>query len=103
MSAPAKSSMTLPPKVARVIEKLGSDLLLARKRRKESLRSWSARIGVSVPTLRRMEAGDPNVGISAYATALWLIGRSHGLEIIADPAFDGEALTIEMSNILKAK
>ena len=63
----------LPPATAAAIEKLGADLAVARLRRKESLKAWAKRMGVSVPTLQRLEAGDPSVGIGIVATALWLV------------------------------
>jgi len=62
--------MQLPPATAAAIERLGADLAVARLRRKESLRTWAARMGVSVPTLQRLEAGDPGVGVGIVATAL---------------------------------
>jgi len=52
---------------------LGENLALARQRRKESLRAWASRMAVYVPTLIRMEKGDPPVGMGVYATALWLM------------------------------
>jgi transcriptional regulator with XRE-family HTH domain len=78
---------------------LGTNLAIARKRRKESLRSWAARIGVSVRTVQRMEAGDPGVGIGIYATALWAIGRSDALPALADPALDLGALQISIREV----
>jgi transcriptional regulator with XRE-family HTH domain len=96
MSRPAKTTSSLPGQVERCLEKLGADLRIARERRGESLRSWSARIGVSVPTLQRLETGDPSVGVSAYAVALWLIGRVGDLENLADPAKDQQALSQEI-------
>jgi len=63
----------MPPATVAAIEKLGADFAVARLRRKESLKTWAQRIGVSVPTLQRLEAGDPGVGISIVAIALWLI------------------------------
>jgi transcriptional regulator with XRE-family HTH domain len=78
---------------------LGANLAIARKRRKESLRSWAARIGVSVRTVQRMEAGDPGVGIGIYVTALWAIGRSDALPALADPALDLGALQISIREV----
>ena len=65
----------LPPSTIGALEKLGADLAVARLRRKESLKTWANRMGVSIPTLQRIEAGDPSVGIGIVATALWLIRR----------------------------
>ena len=64
----------------------------ARQRRKESQRTWASRLSVSVPTLIRMEKGDPSVGMGVYATALWLMGRHTALPEVAAPAQDLNAL-----------
>lgn len=85
----------LPLATAAAIEKLGADLAVARLRRKESLKTWAKRMGVSVPTLQRLEAGDPSVGIGIVATALWLIHRDGELGRLAAPDQDQGA--IEMS------
>ena len=86
----------MPPAVLSALERLGADLAVARLRRKESLASWSSRIGVSVPTLMRMEAGEPGVGIGIYATALWLIGQAGGLAELAMPGNDKGALEMDV-------
>jgi transcriptional regulator with XRE-family HTH domain len=75
---------------------LGAHLAIARKRRKQSLKSWAARIGVSEPTLARMEQGDPSVAMGIYATALWLMGRAPALATLADPQADLGALEEEV-------
>ena len=83
---------SLPPVALAALRRLGANLAIARKRRKESQRAWSLRIGVSVPTLIRMEQGDPSVGMGVYASALWLMGRVQALAEIAAPASDLGAL-----------
>ena len=82
----------LPPATLSALETLGAHLAVARLRRKESLVSWASRLGVSVPTLMRMESGAPGVGIGIYATALWLIGRDGALADLASPENDRGAL-----------
>jgi hypothetical protein len=96
MSRSAKTAISLPGQVERCLSKLGSDLRIARERRGESLRSWAARVGVSVPTLQRIEAGDPSVGMSAYAVCIWLVGRIGDMENLADPAKDQQALSLDI-------
>ncbi len=86
----------LPPAVAARLRELGEHLAIARKRRKQSLRAWAQRIGVSEPTLVRMERGDPGVGMGIYATALWLMGRAQALPDLAAPAHDVGALEEEV-------
>lgn len=88
----SKAILQLPPSTERAIEKLGADLAVARLRRKESLRTWAARLGVSVATLQRLESGDPSVGIGIVASALWLIQRDGELANIASPENDQGAL-----------
>lgn len=83
---------SLPPLVQAQLRQLGEKLSIARKRRRESIKTWAARIGVSEPTVSRMEKGDPSVGIGIYATALWLIGRAQALPDLAAPEHDLGAL-----------
>ena len=92
MSKPAQATEILPASVARALKDLGENLALVRQRRKESQRTWASRLSVSVPTLIRMEKGDPSVGMGVYATALWLMGRHAALPEVAAPAQDLNAL-----------
>jgi hypothetical protein len=86
----------LPPATSNALRKLGTDLAVARLRRKESLVSWASRMSVTVPTLLRMEAGEPGVGIGIYATALWLIGRDSSLGELAAPENDQGAIELDV-------
>ena len=86
----------LPPEASVALEHLGAHLALARKRRRESLRGWAARLGVSVSTVTRLEKGDPGVGMGVYAAALWLVGRVQALSELADPSLDQGALLISL-------
>src|ERR1700757_3474337 len=78
----------LPPAATQALRALGENLAIARVRRHESQRAWAKRLGVSVPTLIRLERGDPGVGAGIYATALWLMGRGSALPGLAAPADD---------------
>ncbi len=86
----------LPPQAIKALHELGANLALARVRRKESLRSWSKRMGVSVRTLQRLEDGDPGVGMGVYAAALWLMARADALPALADPSLDRGALELDV-------
>ena len=96
MPRTSRAFLQLPPATAGAIEKLGADLAVARLRRKESLKTWARRMGVSVPTLQRLEAGDPAVGIGIVATALWLIKRDGELGQIAAPEHDQGAIEMDI-------
>ncbi|WP_290731670.1 XRE family transcriptional regulator, partial [Aquabacterium sp.] len=86
----------MPPVVLAQLKQLGEHLAIARKRRKEPRKAWAERIGVSEPTLMRMERGDPSVAFGTYATALWLIGRAQAIAELAAPAMDQGALETEV-------
>ena len=96
MPKTARALLQLPPATAAAIEKLGADLAVARLRRKESLKTWAQRMGVSVPTLQRLESGDPGVGIGIVATALWLIQRDGALVQLAAPELDQGAIELDI-------
>lgn len=92
----ATALQSLPPAALAALRKLGADLGIARKRRKQPLRAWAARLEVSVPTLMKMEKGDAAVSIGVYATALWIVGRHEALSAVADPKEDVMALENEV-------
>ena len=101
MPKTARALLHLPPATAAAIEKLGADLAVARLRRKESLKTWAKRMGVSVPTLQRLEAGDPSVGIGIIATALWLIKRDGAIGDLAAPEYDQGAIEMDVRKALE--
>jgi transcriptional regulator with XRE-family HTH domain len=101
MPKTARALLQLPPATAAALEKLGADLAVARLRRKESLQTWAKRMGVSVPTLQRLESGDPGVGIGIVATALWLIQRDGELRNIAAPEHDRGAIEIDVRQAIE--
>ena len=82
---------------------MGENLAIDRVRRRESQRAWGKRLGCSVPTLIRLERGDPGVGMGIYATALWLIGRVAALPDLAAPGSDRGALENEVRGALKRR
>ena len=86
----------MPPQVLAHLRTFGENLLLARKRRRETRKVWAQRIGVTEPTLLRMEAGDPSVAIGTYATALWMTGLSQELAKLCAPESDVGALEAEI-------
>jgi len=98
-----RAVLAMPPATTRALSALGENLAIARVRRRESQRAWARRLGVSVPTLIRMERGDPGVGIGIYATALWLIGKADALPELAAPATDHGALESDVRSALKRR
>lgn len=64
------------------LQNLGSRLRNERLRRNESQAVFAARIGVSAPTLRKMESGDATVLIGHWATALDVLDRAGDIDAI---------------------
>jgi len=89
--------------VGQALQLLGENLAIARVRRKESQRVWAQRLGVSIPTLIRMEQGHPEVGMGTYATALWMIGRIQALPELADPKHDRGALESDVRQAVQRR
>lgn len=68
--------------VEQKLQDLGSRLRSERLRRNESQAVFAARIGVSPPTLRKMETGDSTVLIGHWATALDVLDRAGDIDMI---------------------
>jgi len=64
---------------------MGKRLREARLARNEPQARFAARIGVSVPTLRKLEQGDPNVAVGAFVEALWVLDRLDDLDAVLAP------------------
>ena len=103
MSKNSPSLISLPPEAAQALVRLGEHLALARVRRHESQRQWAARIGISAPTLIRLERGDPGVSMGIYATALWMIGRTPALADLASPEHDRGALEADVRAAMRKR
>jgi hypothetical protein len=95
--------LTLPPAAAQALRALGENLAIARVRRREPQRAWAKRLGISVPTLIRLERGDPGVSAGIYVTALWLMGRANALPELAAPGEDRGALENEVRTAMKRR
>ena len=70
-----------------ILQQLGDRLRAERVARNESQTRFAARIGVSVPTLRRMEQGDATAQIGHWLTALTLLGRITEAETLLAPRY----------------
>lgn len=94
---------SLPPAVLRSLQQLGENLAVARIRRHETQSDWAKRMGVSRPTLIRMEQGDAGVGIGIFATALWLMGRIDAFAALAAPVEDHGALEANVREAMRRR
>ena len=78
---------------------VGEYIKIARKRRGMSLRDFSARMMVTVPTLMSLEKGSPTVGIGIFIRALALLGMEKKLAVIMAPENDEAGMGIEIRRV----
>ena len=88
-----------PQAVLRQIELLAQNIVIARKRRGETQAQWAKRLGVSQPTMARIERGDPSVAMASYVMCMWLINQAEGLADLIAPDRDRAALEQEVRKV----
>jgi transcriptional regulator with XRE-family HTH domain len=71
------------PAVARSLAELGENIRLARLRRKLSASLVAERAGMTRPTLRAIERGDPGVTLGSYGNVLHSLGLEKDLAEVA--------------------
>lgn len=88
---------TAPAAVRQAVERLGANILLARKNRNLRQEDLARKAGVTRRVIMRIEAGHLGVGIGAYAAALWALGLDADLAHLASPERDTEGQTLAAS------
>lgn len=86
-----------PQAVLQQITLLAQHIVIARKRRKETQAQWAQRLGVSQPTMARIERGDPSVAMASYVMCMWLINQANGLADLIAPQNDMASLEQEVA------
>ena len=71
------------PTVRRLLEELGENIRQARLRRGFSMELVAERAGMSRPTLRAVENGEPGVTLGSYANVLHSLGLHRDLTLVA--------------------
>ena len=78
-----RKSTSPHPAVQHLLKELGEHIRLARLRRGFSMKVVAERAGMSLPTLRRVEDGEPAVTLGSYATVLHSLGLHKDLALVA--------------------
>lgn len=87
----------LPDLVTSALARIGADIALARKRRGLTQARLAASAGITLPSLRAIERGNPTTGIGLYFTVLWALGLEHEFVHLVDASGDRVGLTLEAS------
>ncbi len=69
----------------KVLTQLGQRLKQARLERDDSQKNFAFRIGISVPTLQKMEKGSPQVAMGTWVRAMGLLGKLSDFEALLAP------------------
>ena len=88
-----------PQAVLQQIEQLAQNIVIALKRRGETQAQWARKLGVSQPTMARIERGDPSVAMASYVMCMWLINQAAGLADLIAPIEDHAALEREITRV----
>lgn len=88
-----------PQAVLQQIEQIAQNIVIARKRRGETQTQWAKKLGVSQPTMARIERGDPSVAMASYVMCMWLINQAEGLADLISPLNDHAALEREVMKV----
>ncbi|HEY0233439.1 MAG TPA: helix-turn-helix transcriptional regulator [Afipia sp.] len=91
----------IPFPVAEALPQMGAAIRTARIRRRKTAADLARRLGVSLPTLRKLEAGDPGVALGTFVSALWLLELMPAVMTALDPAKDGIGMTLDLARMPK--
>ena len=78
-----KPPTLLLPRLRRLLTQIGTNLRLARLRRRFSAETVAQRAGISRKTLYRAEQGDPGVALGVYARVLQVLRLEQDLARLA--------------------
>ncbi len=96
-----KNKSILPQRLRQAIAKLGADIALARRKRSLTIVMMAERIGVHKNTYLKIEKGDPTAAFGIYAMALFVLGLSDALTVLADPGRDDTGLLLDADRLPK--
>jgi transcriptional regulator with XRE-family HTH domain len=79
----AKRTPPVFPRVLRQLDELGARIRAARLRRRMTQATLAARVDVSLPTIRKLEKGDPTTSLATMVRALQVLGLEKDIDLIA--------------------
>lgn len=69
-----------PPFILSQIEQVAQQIVATRKARGETQAQWAQQLGISQPTMARLERGDPAIATATYVMCLWLVNPQLDLQ-----------------------
>ena len=85
------------PRLQKILDHLGENIKLARKRRKLTTIQVAERAGIDRSTLYQIEKGNPSVSMGAYFNVLRVLGLQEDfLKLAADDEFGRKLQDLEL-------
>lgn len=78
------SPQAFPAPVLQQIEQLAARITATRKQCGQTQAQWAHKLGISQPTMARLERGDPSIATATYVMCLWLINPQLNLLTLLD-------------------
>jgi len=95
MAKDSPADKTLSPVAIDLLKKLGQGIRTARSRRGIRQADLAKRAAMSRVRLRKLEKGDPTVGLGALIQVLEVLDLLEQFSSVADPGRDGLGLALE--------
>ena len=95
------SPADFPPAILAQIEQLAQSIVAQRKSRGETQAQWASKLGISQPTMARIERGDPAVAMATYVSCLWQLNPALDLGQLL-PAKESQACAPNASMTIAA-
>lgn len=93
----ATRKQTLFPKYAKMLEQMGENIKMARKRRKLTMLQVAERADISRSTLHLIELGNSSVAMGAYFNVLRVLGLQEDfLKVAADDELGRKLQDLEL-------
>ena len=90
-----KRKKLLPIQSQDALAQIGQNIKEARLKRRISTVLMAQKTGVTRVTIGKIEKGNPNVSIGAYALVIFMLGLTDKLKTLLDPFQDKEGINLE--------
>ncbi|HIJ25703.1 MAG TPA: helix-turn-helix domain-containing protein [Gammaproteobacteria bacterium] len=92
---------SIPIEAQQSLTSWGEAISIARRRRRWSQENLALRMNTSLSTIRRMEEGNPGIGIGIWCSALWLLGMLDRVDTAISPEQDLIGIGADLNELPK--
>ena len=101
MSKTSMAASSLSSEARSALHELGINIQTARKKRRWRQKDLAERCLTTIPTIRKLEKGEPTVQLGILIQALSVLGMTSHATELADPSRDEVGMGMEISNAPK--